>query len=48
MTMAEKVAEAEEPLVLEPGGADRRFWRDLWHYRDLFVFLAWRDIAVRY
>ena len=48
MTMAEKVAEAVEPLVLEPGGADRRFWRDLWHYRDLFVFLAWRDIAVRY
>lgn len=37
-----------EPLVLESGGADRRFWRDLWHYRDLFVFLAWRDIAVRY
>ncbi|MFM7538529.1 MAG: ABC transporter permease, partial [Planctomycetota bacterium] len=48
MTMAEKVTEAVEPLVLEPGGADRRFWRDLWHYRDLFVFLAWRDIAVRY
>ena len=41
-------AESMEPLVLEPGGADRRFWRDLWHYRDLFVFLAWRDIAVRY
>lgn len=37
-----------EPLVLEPGGADKRFWRDLWHYRDLLVFLAWRDIAVRY
>jgi lipopolysaccharide transport system permease protein len=34
--------------VLAPGEADHRFWRDLWHYRDLLVFLAWRDIAVRY
>jgi lipopolysaccharide transport system permease protein len=40
----------EEPhvLVLAAGEADQRFWRDLWHYRDLLVFLAWRDIAVRY
>ena len=40
----------EEPhvLVLAPGEADQRFWCDLWHYRDLLVFLAWRDIAVRY
>lgn len=40
----------EEPhvLVLAPGEADHRFWRDLWQYRDLLVFLAWRDIAVRY
>ncbi len=21
---------------------------DLWHYRELFYFLAWRDIKVRY
>jgi lipopolysaccharide transport system permease protein len=40
----------EEPhvLVLAAGEADQRFWRDLWHYRDLLIFLAWRDIAVRY
>lgn len=25
-----------------------RYWRDLWKYRELFYFLAWRDIAVRY
>ena len=24
------------------------FWRDLWRYRELFYFLAWRDILVRY
>ena len=26
----------------------RRYWRDLWAYRELFAFLAWRDILVRY
>lgn len=37
-----------EPLVLEPGRAERHYWRDLWHYRELFQVLAWRDISVRY
>ena len=22
--------------------------RELWHYRELFYFLAWRDVKVRY
>jgi lipopolysaccharide transport system permease protein len=35
-------------LVLEPGRAEKNYWRDLWHYRELFLFLAWRDILVRY
>jgi len=35
-------------LVIEPGLAARNYWRDLWHYRELLYFLAWRDIAVRY
>ena len=35
-------------IVLEPGSADRHYWRDLWAYRGLFGFLAWRDILVRY
>ena len=34
--------------MLEPGSADRHYWRDLWHYRELFAILAWRDVAVRY
>src|SRR4051794_20849177 len=25
-----------------------RYWRDLWRYRELFFFLAWRDLKVRY
>src|SRR5579862_7836966 len=35
-------------LVLERGRIDRRYWLDLWNYRELFAILAWRDVAVRY
>jgi lipopolysaccharide transport system permease protein len=35
-------------IVLEAGRADRHYWRDIWHYRELFAILAWRDVAVRY
>lgn len=37
-----------EILIIEPGLADRHYWRDLWRYRELFYVLAWRDISVRY
>jgi len=37
-----------EPLVIEAGRAERHYWRDLWRFRELFYFLAWRDILVRY
>ncbi len=39
---------SERVLILEPGRAERHYWRDLWHYRELFIILAWRDVAVRY
>jgi lipopolysaccharide transport system permease protein len=39
---------AETFLVLEAGRADRHYWRELWTYRELFLILAWRDLAVRY
>ncbi len=39
---------ARPVLVLEAGRADRQYWRDLWRYRELFLILAWRDVAVRY
>ncbi len=35
-------------LVLEPGRADRQYWRDLWAFRGLLFQLARRDIAVHY
>jgi lipopolysaccharide transport system permease protein len=39
----------EEPvLILEPGRADQNYWMDLWRYRELFLTMAWRDVAVRY
>jgi lipopolysaccharide transport system permease protein len=39
---------ATDELILEPGRAERHYWRDLWAYRELFLILAWRDVAVRY
>lgn len=35
-------------LVIEAGKTERHYWADLWKYRELFVFLSWRDILVRY
>jgi len=35
-------------LVIEAGRTERHYWHDLWRYRELFFFLAWRDILVRY
>lgn len=39
---------SEQVLVIEAGRAERQYWQDLWRYRELFYFLAWRDILVRY
>ncbi len=35
-------------LIIEAGRTERQYWQDLWRYRELFYFLAWRDILVRY
>lgn len=35
-------------LIIEAGRAEKNYWRDLWRYRELFYFLAWKDILVRY
>jgi lipopolysaccharide transport system permease protein len=35
-------------LVIESGRLERNYWKDLWHYKELFAFIAWRDILVRY
>ena len=41
-------ASLSRPLVIEAGQFEQQYWRDLWHYRELFYFLAWRDLLVRY
>ncbi|RME72561.1 MAG: ABC transporter permease [Verrucomicrobia bacterium] len=39
---------ARQEIIIEAGKSERRYWHDLWLYRGLFYFLAWRDILVRY
>ena len=39
---------SEHVIILEPGRAEKNYWQDLWRYRELFLILAWRDVAVRY
>ncbi|BAU11453.1 ABC-2 type transporter superfamily protein [Leptolyngbya sp. NIES-3755] len=38
----------EPKFVIEAGRTEQQYWRDLWQYRELFYFLSWRDILVRY
>jgi len=35
-------------VFIEPGRAERNYWKDLWRYRELFYILSWRDVKVRY
>lgn len=39
---------AKQILIIEAGRTERHYWADLWRYRELLFFLAWRDILVRY
>ena len=44
----QRIDPGEFDLWLEAGRTEKHYWYDLWRYRDLFLILAWRDIAVRY
>ena len=35
-------------LIIEAGKTEKHYWLDLWRFRELFAFLAWRDVLVRY
>lgn len=39
---------SENYIEIRPGKDLKHYWRELWLYRELFYFLAWRDILVRY
>ncbi len=38
----------QNKIIIEPNKSIKYFWQELWQYRDLFYFLAWRDVLVRY
>jgi lipopolysaccharide transport system permease protein len=46
--MKEQNVASSKELVIEAGRTEKQYWKDLWRYRELFYFLAWRDILVRY
>lgn len=39
---------SKDYIVIEAGKSEKNYFRDLWRYRELFYFLSWRDILVRY
>ncbi|MCI0390994.1 MAG: ABC transporter permease [Acidobacteria bacterium] len=46
--MPERTETEHFDLLIEAARTEKNYWRDLWRYRELFYFLAWRDILVRY
>jgi len=48
MHSQQQLMDSQSVLVIEAGRTERHYWKDLWRYRELFYFLAWRDILVRY
>jgi lipopolysaccharide transport system permease protein len=38
----------EFDIVIESKKPAGHYWKDLWKFRGLFLFLAWRDLLVRY
>lgn len=39
---------SRQRTVIDPQHSGVNYWKDLWNYRGLFRFLAWRDLLVRY
>ena len=35
-------------IIIEAGKQQKNYWKDLLAFRELFFFLAWRDVKVRY
>jgi len=35
-------------IIIEPGRTEKNYWKDLWHFRELFYILSWRDVKVKY
>jgi lipopolysaccharide transport system permease protein len=41
-------SEKKFELIIEANKSKLHYWKNIWIYRELFYFLAWRDILVRY
>src|ERR1700751_715466 len=35
-------------VIIEPSNQNTRYFKDIWEFKGLFYFLAWRDVRVRY
>ncbi len=42
------MATKEFDVIIEPGRRKSFYWKDLWRFKGLFYYLAWRDVLVRY
>jgi lipopolysaccharide transport system permease protein len=38
----------DKMMIITPDGDDKDYWKNVWRHRELLVFLAWRDMLVRY
>jgi lipopolysaccharide transport system permease protein len=48
MVVIGSIMAKEFDLVIEAGKTERHYWLDLWRYYELFFFLTWKEILVRY
>ena len=37
-----------QKIIIEPKNENKRYFKDIWEFKGLFYFLAWRDVRVRY
>jgi len=35
-------------ILIEPDQTTGHYWQEVWRYRELFYFMAWRDVLIRY
>lgn len=41
-------AAGNKSIIITPDLPTSLYWEDLWRYKELFLILAWRDVAIRY
>src|ERR1700758_3688009 len=39
---------SSQRIIIEPKNENKRYFKDIWQFKGLFYFLAWRDVRVRY